>query len=166
MKTTLTVDQLKALRARWRENNNGFGDFANMVWGGYRLQSPIGRLLGTSPILHDMSAVRLTDATYDDGYVYSGDYDAWKKRPLALSPIAAAMAAHCREFARARVLRGSRNKVPLHPQALDDAIAYARERAAILTEVDKALKGRMARNLGAWRRLLGLLEAEGEKVAA
>ena len=31
MKTTLTVDQLKALRARWRENNNGFGDFANMV---------------------------------------------------------------------------------------------------------------------------------------
>ncbi len=113
-----------------------------------------------------MSAVRLTDAIYDDGYVYSGDYDAWKKRPLALSPIAAAMAAHCREFARARVLRGSRNKVPLHPQALDDAIAYARERVAILTEVDKALKGRMARNLRAWRRLLGLLEAEGEKVAA
>ena len=47
------IDQLKALRARWRENDAGFVEFANLTWTAYPLWSPIGRLLDTTPIRYD-----------------------------------------------------------------------------------------------------------------
>jgi hypothetical protein len=48
---------------------------------------------------------------------------------------------------------------------LADATAYARERVAILVEVDKAT-GRVAKGLRVWCRLLRLLEAERGEIAA
>lgn len=67
MKITMTVDQLKALRARWRENDAGFIGFANLTWTAHTLRSPIGRLLDTTPIRFDRAHMRLTDAIYDAG---------------------------------------------------------------------------------------------------
>ena len=61
------VDQLKALRARWRENDAGFIGFANLVWTAYTLQSPIGRLLDTPPIRFDRANMCLTDAIHAAG---------------------------------------------------------------------------------------------------
>jgi hypothetical protein len=172
MKIVMTVDQLKALRARWRENETGFIGFANLVWSGYTLASPIGRLLDTTPIRYDRANIRLTDAIYDAGGQDELDDNllqgyllkAYQDRPFG--PIAATVRDHYREVRDQRGFRSSRVKVPLRPAVLADATAYARERVAILVEVDKALKGRVAKGLRAWCRLLRLLEAERGEIAA
>jgi hypothetical protein len=172
MKPIMTVDQLKTLRARWRENEAGFIAFANLVWSSYPLHSPIGRLLDTTPIRYDRANTCLTDAIYDaggqdfeeDGWRRAfGDYDG-RQRNKPYSPIAAAVTTHWRQICDERSNR--RIRVPLRPDVLADATAYARERVAILIEVDKALAGHVAKGLRAWRRLLGLLEAERENIAA
>ena len=172
MKIIMTVDQLKALRKRWRENEAGFIGFANLVWTAYTLQSPIGRLLDTTPIHYDRANTCLTDAIYDAGGQDELDANllqgyllkAYQDRPF--SPIAATVRDRYHEVRNQRGLRSSRVKVPLRPEALADVIAYARERVAILIEVDKALAGRVAKGLRVWRRLLSLLEAERGEIAA
>jgi hypothetical protein len=144
--SSMTVDQLKALRARWRENDAGFIGFANLVWTAYPLCSPIGRLLDTTPIRYDRANIRLTGAIYDaggqdfdpedDGWrIAFGDYDG-KRRPEPHSPIAAAVVAHWHQIRDGRPSR--RVRVPLQPDALAVVIDYAHERVAHLVEIDKA----------------------------
>ena len=169
MKTTMTVDQVKALRTRWRENNAGFIEFANLIWTAYTLQSPIGRLLDTPPIRFDRANMRLGDAFYDAGGQEEVDLEgnlleAHRNQPF--SPIAAAVRDRYREVTEQRGLRSSRIRAPLPPDALAAVVDYAHERVAILIEVDKALPGRVAKGLRAWRRLLELMEAERGKIAA
>jgi hypothetical protein len=110
----MTVDQLKALRARWRENEAGFIGFANLVWSGYTLASPIGRLLDTTTIRYDRANICLTDAIYDAGGQDFEENDGWRRafgnydgRPddNPHSPIAAAVVAHWRQIRDGRSSR-------------------------------------------------------------
>ena len=111
--------------------------------------------------------MRLSDAFYDAGGQEELDLEgnllgAYLNRPF--SPIAAAVRDHYHKLRDLR--RSTRIRVPLQPDALAAVIDYARERVAHLVEIDKALKGGVAKGLRAWRRLKEILEAERKKIAA
>jgi hypothetical protein len=159
--TDATLDRLITLRDRWRAHEWRASDlrvssgasFINVVWRGYGLCSPIGRPLDHRYICNSAAARQLGEAIIEAG----GPLE--NALPVAPTAATALMIAHERA---SRTYGRPRRCVGLEPQVLHDAIAYARERLALLIETHELVRAmpEMRRELRAWQHVADRLEIE------
>ena len=142
---TATIDELRALRERWRQHEEGRSAFANMLWQSYRVSSPVGRF----SVSNSMIPLRLSDAFHDLGG--SDGPRGWRRVcDGPATPVAVAMTGK---------VPSARYKVPIRPEVLDALIAYAEERIGLLDEAFEIVRPATAER-HRWGRLRALLAAE------